>query len=618
MTALTNLDYYKILGVSSRASDAEIRKAYKKKALSSHPDKASQNNLSAEKATELFKQVQEAYATLSHPQKRILYDKSRNILHDRPVNFTTFFFHERLFSFRRNHNFGSNDRYQRKNDVECEAAFSPQWPTQEVDHIIASNSSEMLDQFLKSKPFENALLKSIFYFACLKGKFNIVKYLIEEKKLNPNLKVDHGLWFTGPIFKAAAESGNLELVKYLLEVHHVDIESQGLTPGTCDTALSRAAENGHVDVVEYLISKGANLNAEVARSDILGRAMKSKKLSIVKLLAEAGTKINNSNLSQALESGYLDIVQYLLKKSTDTKVYLHTSYAACDAVKSGNVSLVKYLEEKEGFDIFERKYPWSDDLNSLLKAAAESGSVEMMKFLLDERGLNEKVLNSPSYIQTILSNALRCNPWAPISSKEQDALKFMKFLMEERKFALEKEKLQWLIADSASLFGIKINSYLQSYLYDSDQWKKDILRAISTEGLESSTLSDLFKIYNLKLIKKGRYDDFCDEIHLHIKERHLSIEQLRQSFLENRSMMVDALLYYSNYYYKEDLSVLNLLLELGVDLNSEDAEGEAAIHVALRSGGRNKIVQFFIDNKADLSKKNKHGQTAAEILRYSV
>jgi ankyrin repeat protein len=84
---------------------------------------------------------------------------------------------------------------------------------------------------------------------------------------------------------------------------------------------------------------------------------------------------------------------------------------------------------------------------------------------------------------------------------------------------------------------------------------------------------------------------------------------------QNRQMMVDALFYYSSYYYTDDLSPLTLLLELGVDLNSEDAEGIAAIHTAIRSGGHNKIVQFFIDNKADLSKKNKQGRIAAEILR---
>ncbi len=594
MTSVTSLNYYEILGVSPTASDSEIRMAYKKKALSCHPDKASQNNLTVERATEVFKQVQEAHETLSNPQKRKLYDSKRNSLPRMPASF----YHS-----------------QRKREDDYEATLFPERINQEINNIIDGDSSETLDQFLKSKSFENSLLKSIFYSACRKGKFNIVKYLIEVRRLSPNLKVNDDLSFTGPIFKAAAESGNLDLVKYLLEVHHVDIESQGLSAGTRDTALSRAASKGHADVVEYLITKGANLNPEVSNSDILDRAIDSKKLSVVMLLVEAGTKIDSFNLSRALERGSLDIVQYLLQKKPNIKAHHYTSSPACKAVKSGNVALVKYLEEKEGLDLLEKYRSWDDSIASLMVAAAESGSVEMMRFLLDERGLNEKVMDNPKYIQSILSAAVKHRTCLPTKGETQDALKFVKFLMEDRKFVLAKEKLEWLITDCAQFSGIKMNSYLQSYLYDPDQSKKDVLLAIANQGLEIFNIADLFKLYNSKLIKKGKYDDFSFEVHCHIKERKISIERLRECFLENRQMMVDALFYYLSYYHKDDLSALKLLLELGVDLNSEDAEGVAAIHAALRSGGLNKIVQFFIDNKADLSKKDKHGRTAAEILR---
>jgi curved DNA-binding protein CbpA len=603
MTSLIGLNYYEILGVSSTASDSEIRIAYKKKALKCHPDKASQNCLTVERATEVFKQVQEAHETLSNPQKRKLYDSKINILPRMPASFNT------------THGFGSSYGSQRKSEDDYEETFFPGKINQDINVIIDGDSSEILDQFLKSNPFENSLLKSIFYSACRKGKFNIVRYLIEVRRLSPNLKVDDGLFCTGPIFKTAAESGNLALVKYLLEVHHVDIESQGLSAGTRDTALSRAASKGHADVVEYLISKGANLNPEVSNSDILNQAIDSKKISVVMLLVEAGTKIGSFNLGKALERGSLDIVQYLLQKKPDIKAHQYTSSPACMAVKSGNVALVKYLEEKEGLDLLEKHQSWDDSIALLMVAAAESGSVEMMRFLLDERGLNEKVMGNPKYIKSILSEAVGHKKCLRTKGETQEALKFVKFLMEERKFVLAKEKLEWLITDCVQFSGIEINSYLQSYLYDSDPSKKDVLLAIANQGLEIFNLADLFKLYNSKLIKKGKYADFSFEVHCHIKERKISIERLRECFLENRQMMVDALFYYLSYYHKDDLSALQLLLELGVDLNSEDAKGVPAIHAALQSGGRNKIVQFFIDNKADLSKKDKHGRTAAEILR---
>lgn len=64
-------DYYDILGISKSASTAEIKKAYRKKALEYHPDK----NSGDEKAEEMFKKSAEAYEVLSNPDKRSRYDQ---------------------------------------------------------------------------------------------------------------------------------------------------------------------------------------------------------------------------------------------------------------------------------------------------------------------------------------------------------------------------------------------------------------------------------------------------------------------------------------------------------------------------------------------------------------
>lgn len=64
-------DYYKILGVSRKASADDIRKVYRKLAMQYHPDK----NPGDKKAEDKFKEINEAYQVLSDEQKRARYDQ---------------------------------------------------------------------------------------------------------------------------------------------------------------------------------------------------------------------------------------------------------------------------------------------------------------------------------------------------------------------------------------------------------------------------------------------------------------------------------------------------------------------------------------------------------------
>lgn len=64
-------DYYEILGVSRGASDAEIKKSFRKLAREYHPDVAKDKK----RAEEKFKEINEAYEVLSDPEKRKRYDE---------------------------------------------------------------------------------------------------------------------------------------------------------------------------------------------------------------------------------------------------------------------------------------------------------------------------------------------------------------------------------------------------------------------------------------------------------------------------------------------------------------------------------------------------------------
>jgi len=66
-------DYYEVLGVPRTASEAEIKKAFRKLAREYHPDVAKNKKQSEEK----FKELNEAYEVLGDPAKRKKYDEMR-------------------------------------------------------------------------------------------------------------------------------------------------------------------------------------------------------------------------------------------------------------------------------------------------------------------------------------------------------------------------------------------------------------------------------------------------------------------------------------------------------------------------------------------------------------
>ncbi|KAL3233867.1 J protein JJJ1 [Nakaseomyces bracarensis] len=76
--------YYELLGVEAHASDLELKKAYRKKALQYHPDKNPDN---IDEATAIFAEIRAAYEVLADPQERAWYDSHKDqILSDTPLS----------------------------------------------------------------------------------------------------------------------------------------------------------------------------------------------------------------------------------------------------------------------------------------------------------------------------------------------------------------------------------------------------------------------------------------------------------------------------------------------------------------------------------------------------
>jgi ankyrin repeat protein len=105
-----------------------------------------------------------------------------------------------------------------------------------------------------SNPDETAL-----HYACMYGRLDIVKYLVENVRANVELTVHK----KGTPLHEACRYGKLEVVKYLIEraSANVDAVIDDCGDGILHTACGTSTSNVSLEVVQYLLNKVSNVNA---------------------------------------------------------------------------------------------------------------------------------------------------------------------------------------------------------------------------------------------------------------------------------------------------------------------------------------------------------------------
>lgn len=266
------------------------------------------------------------------------------------------------------------------------------------EHVLAwkhqhpHDSSALMDELVEGKRLEwlnkvkeaMNVYENLLFFSAEHDFLNLAKYLVEEKGWDVNEK---NTWGGTPLF-VACENGNLNMIEYLVEKGaEIDVlDEAGVA------ALQRASYRGNLDVVQCLVDLGANVDVVVDNDeeDVDGEtplfwACEGKSFDVVKYLVEHGADVNKENeygetpLFKACYSGNENIVKYLVeqgagvnKESEDEETPL---FFAC---LQGHENIVKYLVE-HGADVNKA----TDSGETPLHIARKKGYENIVRYLVE-------------------------------------------------------------------------------------------------------------------------------------------------------------------------------------------------------------------------------------------
>jgi len=145
-------------------------------------------------------------------------------------------------------------------------------------------------------------------------------------------------------------------------------------------ALISVSQFGFIDIVQYLVENGANVNFHNAVC--LQRACNSNHLEIAKYLILNGANLNfrlNNTIITCCKQGNLNILQFLVENGADINMYRYSDLPIETAVVFDQLKIVKYLVEN-GADIYVNN-------EDCLQKACQLGYLDIVKYLV-EKGAN--------------------------------------------------------------------------------------------------------------------------------------------------------------------------------------------------------------------------------------
>jgi ankyrin repeat protein len=197
----------------------------------------------------------------------------------------------------------------------------------------------------------------LMYTLSKSGKIRQLKQYLARKSKDERKRIISTKYNGATCLIMACRNGHYEIVEFLVEFCQASLEQTGLVNFEGENIegappLWCASAAGHIKIVKYLVSKGANVNST--------------------------TKSNSTALRAACFDGHLEIVKFLVENSANIEIAnRHGHTCLMIACYKGHFAIAKYLIGR-GADLNRKSVKG----NTALHDCAECGSLEIMKLLL--------------------------------------------------------------------------------------------------------------------------------------------------------------------------------------------------------------------------------------------
>lgn len=220
------------------------------------------------------------------------------------------------------------------------------------------------------------------YRAAVSGKFDTLKWLVNKYHNHKHSKACDGAvlsnrqdileWLVAHRFAItlntlylAGQYGRYDMISWLLSNHRPIIKDY-------DSIMLGAADGGFLGIVKWMDSNISNMNPI-----ILAKAAEKGHFDIVKWLYDNGYKTIKTAYKNAAKNNHFDILKWIYHKDisrmtlTEETINLLDEEVLCEAVKSGNLEMVKWLRDND--------CPWNI---SACQIAYEENIIEILEWLI--------------------------------------------------------------------------------------------------------------------------------------------------------------------------------------------------------------------------------------------